>query len=75
MASLDWQNKKLHKSYTIMIHCLNETVINFQNIQDIIYWSKKWEVSPYELMKAYYTTNTNSVRKIEEYLRSKGFAV
>ena len=52
-----------------------EYEIDFQRIQDIIYWSKKWEISPSQLMKAYYSTQTCDVKKIEIYLRENGFAV
>ena len=49
--------------------------IDFKKIQDIVYWSKKWEVSPNQLIKAYTATQSREVRKIEEYLRDEGFAV
>jgi hypothetical protein len=52
-----------------------EVEIDFKNIQDVIYWAKKWEVSPHQLMEASRATNSNSVTKIEQYLREKGFAV
>ncbi len=58
-----------------MIICINETAIDFKSIQDIIYWSKKWEISAYQLMEASYIVNSSCVRVIEEYLRQKGFAV
>lgn len=49
--------------------------IDFKKIQDIVYWSKKWEVSPNQLIKAYTATQSREVKKIEEYLREEGFAV
>jgi len=49
--------------------------IDFGKIQDIIFWSKKWEVSPNQLLAAYQELHTNSVKKIEKYLREKGFAL
>ena len=52
-----------------------EVEIDFKNIQDVTYWAKKWEVSPHQLMEAFNATKSNSVNKIEEYLRGKGFAV
>jgi hypothetical protein len=52
-----------------------EPEIDFKNVQDVIFWAKKWEVSPHQLMEAYTATNSNAVSKIEEYLRGKGFAV
>ena len=51
------------------------TEIDFKKIQEIIYWSKKWEVSPNQLIKAYTAVESREVKKIEEYLREKGFAV
>jgi hypothetical protein len=52
-----------------------EAEIDFKNVQDVIYWAKKWEVSPHQLMEAFQATNSNAVDKIEAYLRGKGFAV
>jgi hypothetical protein len=52
-----------------------EAEIDFKNIQDVTYWAKKWEVSPHQIMQAFNATKSNSVNKIEEYLRGKGFAV
>ena len=52
-----------------------EAHINFRNIQDVIFWAKKWEVSPHQLMEAFHATKSNSVKKIGEYLRGKGFAL
>ncbi|MEJ7738819.1 MAG: hypothetical protein WKF97_15445 [Chitinophagaceae bacterium] len=53
----------------------SETEIDFKNIQDIIYWSKKWEVSPHQLMKAFTETQSSNVNRIIEYLREQGFAL
>ena len=52
-----------------------EVEIDFKNIQDVTFWAKKWEVSPHQLMEACKATESNSVNKIEEYLRAKGFAI
>jgi hypothetical protein len=52
-----------------------EAHINFKNIQDVTFWAKKWEVSPHQLMEAFYATKSNSVNKIGAYLRGKGFAL
>ena len=62
---------------TLPVNNTNELspVIDFKRIQEIIYWSKKWEVSPNQLIKAYTATESREVKKIEEYLREKGFAV
>ena len=58
-----------------ILQYITEKEIDFEKIQDIIYWSKKWEISPYQLMQAFYIIKTSNVRKIENYLREKGFAV
>jgi len=52
-----------------------EAHINFKSVQDVIFWAKKWEVSPHQLMQASHATNSNNVNKIGEYLRGKGFAL
>jgi len=52
-----------------------EAEIDFKRIQDVVYWSKKWEVSPHQLIEAYNAVQSNRVKKIEEYLRGKGFAI
>lgn len=49
--------------------------IDFKKVQEIIYWSKKWEVSPHQLIEASQHLQTNNVREIEAYLREKGFAI
>lgn len=68
-------NLKNSLSINLMIQGMNDSEIDFQKIQDIIYWTKKWEISAYQLMEAFYTIKTNKVSKIEEYLRLKGFAL
>ncbi len=52
-----------------------ELEIDFKRIQDVIYWAKKWEISPHQLIEACKATQSNHVKNIEEYLRGKGFAV
>lgn len=68
-------NLKNGISMDLMIHGMKDAEIDFQKIQDIIYWTKKWEISAYQLIEAFYTIKTNKVSKIEAHLRSKGFAV
>lgn len=53
----------------------SEAHIDFEKIPEITYWSKKWEVSPRQLIEAYNATKSNSVKRIENYLREKGFAL
>ena len=52
-----------------------DTTINFKKILEIVYWAKKWEISPLQLLIAFKKTNSNSIAKIKEYLRARGFAV
>jgi hypothetical protein len=52
-----------------------QTVINFRNPGDIIYWSKKWEISPDSLFSAYLETKSDKVEPIKNYLRNIGFAL
>jgi|GEM_PF-3069716 len=56
-------------------HEENDPAIDFKKIQDVIYWSKKWEISPYQLVEASQTLKTSNVKEIEAYLREKGFAI
>ena len=60
---------------SFMTHDERSPEIDFKKIQDIIFWSKKWEVSPNQLVEAYQTLNSNNVKQIEKYLREKGFAL
>jgi len=52
-----------------------DTTINFGKILEIVYWAKKWEISPTQLLLAFQKTKSNSIAKIKEYLRGKGFAL
>ena len=36
----------------IVKHDEKSPEIDFKKIQDIIYWSKKWEISPHQLIEA-----------------------
>ena len=49
--------------------------IDFQNVLDISYWSKKWEVSPGQIFLAYKETRSEKVIDIRMYLQNKGFAL
>jgi hypothetical protein len=51
------------------------TVINFRNPNDVIYWSKKWEISPNSLFTAYMQTRSDKIGSIKAYLRTIGFAL
>jgi hypothetical protein len=52
-----------------------DTTINFSRVLEIVYWAKKWEISPTQLLLAFQKTHSNSIAKIKEYLREKGFAL
>lgn len=47
-------------------------LINLGSPQEVTYWSKKWEISSPQLYQAYIQSGSNSVTKIENYLREKG---
>ena len=49
--------------------------VDIENLGEIIYWTKKWEISPKQLLKAIMETNSNSIIKIRDYLVNQGFAV
>lgn len=52
-----------------------QTVINFRNPSDVIYWSKKWEISPDSLFSAYLQIRSDKIEPIKNYLRNIGFAL
>ncbi|HUR09854.1 MAG TPA: DUF3606 domain-containing protein [Flavitalea sp.] len=47
-------------------------LINLGKPQEVTYWSKKWEISSPQLYQAFKESGSNSVIKIETYLRQKG---
>ena len=53
----------------------NSIQIDFKQSQQIVYWSKKWEISPMQLFKAFKDTRVTSVTTIEKYLRKNVFAL
>jgi hypothetical protein len=52
-----------------------EEQINFERLSEVIYWSKKWEISPYQLFSAFLHTRSSSLKTIVQYLRNNGFAL
>ncbi len=48
--------------------------ISFDQPLDIIYWTKKWEISPHQLLAAVKNTKSTSVARIATYLKQFGFA-
>ncbi|HTQ66951.1 MAG TPA: hypothetical protein VMI12_19295 [Puia sp.] len=53
---------------------INE-VINFSNPSDIVYWSKKWEVSPLKLFTTFVKIKSNHISDIKKVLRTDGFVL
>jgi hypothetical protein len=49
--------------------------IQFDNPSEIIYWSKKWEVSPEKLRSVFKKIQSNQVDKLKAHLRKDGFAL
>ncbi len=49
--------------------------VDVENLSEIIYWTKKWEISPKQLLKAMLETKSNSIIKIRKYLVNQGFAI
>jgi hypothetical protein len=49
--------------------------IQFDNPADLIYWSKKWEISPVKLFSVFKKIKSNSVDKLKDHLRRDGFAL
>jgi hypothetical protein len=57
------------------MYTLLQPAIRLSQPEDIIYWSKKWEISPGQLLKAVKATKSNKVHAIAAYLREMGFAL
>lgn len=49
--------------------------VNLSRLDEIVYWTKKWEISPNQLLQAVNATHSNNVQTITQYLRERGFAV
>lgn len=46
--------------------------INLSHIQEVTYWSKKYNITPGQLMEAVEGSGSSLVRVIEDYLKTKG---
>ena len=46
--------------------------INLSHIQEVTYWSKKFNITPGQLMEAVEGSGSSLVRVIEDYLKTKG---
>ena len=49
--------------------------IQFNDPLAVIYWSKKWEISPVRLFNAFKKVKSNKIDKLKECLRKDGFAL
>ncbi|HLY71486.1 MAG TPA: hypothetical protein VKR53_17245 [Puia sp.] len=49
--------------------------IQFNNLSDIVYWSKKWEISPTKLFSVYTKIKSSRIDKLKAHLRKDGFAL
>jgi hypothetical protein len=49
--------------------------VNLSRLDEIVYWTKKWEISPNQLLLAIRATQSNNVQVITQYLRERGFAI
>jgi hypothetical protein len=50
-------------------------IIQFDKPEDIVYWSKKWEISPIKIFNAFDKVKSNNVEDLKKYLREDGFAL
>ena len=50
-------------------------IIEFDDPSAIIYWSKKWEISPVKLFITFMEINSNRIDKLKFRLRKDGFAL
>jgi hypothetical protein len=49
------------------------SLININRVDDITYWTKRWEISAHQLLAAMIYTKSTSVESIVSYLRRYGF--
>ncbi|HZK63414.1 MAG TPA: DUF3606 domain-containing protein [Puia sp.] len=52
-----------------------QPTLNLARIDDIVYWTKKWEISPNQLFQAVRAIQSSDVQAIAKYLRERGFAL
>lgn len=46
--------------------------INTHEAYEVSYWTKKWHISSQQLRGAIRATESNGVKRVEEYLKQKG---
>lgn len=49
--------------------------LNLTRVDEIVYWAKRWEISPNQLLIAAQATKSNRISEIRNWLVSKGFAL
>jgi hypothetical protein len=52
---------------------LSGSRIDLSSPGDINYWTKRWEISPHQLLAAIINTQSTSIRLIAGYLKQYGF--
>ncbi|HEX4371937.1 MAG TPA: hypothetical protein VHZ50_01410 [Puia sp.] len=50
-------------------------IVEFDDPSAVIYWSKKWEISPVKLFSTFLKINSNRIDKLKYHLRKDGFAL
>jgi hypothetical protein len=50
-------------------------IIEFDDPSAIMYWSKKWEISPVKLFSTFLKIHSNRIDKLKYHLRKAGFAL
>lgn len=50
----------------------DRTKINTSEKYEVYYWKTKWNISSQQLVGAVRATQSNSVKKVEAYLKAKG---
>ncbi len=53
----------------------NKQVINFNDVNEITYWSKKWEISPGQLFSAWLQTRSNEITVLQYWAMPEKAAV
>ena len=47
------------------------TRVDISKLNEMVYWTYKWKISPFQLLEAIKETKSNIVTKIEEYLKGR----
>ncbi|PWT76665.1 MAG: hypothetical protein C5B59_06020 [Bacteroidetes bacterium] len=49
--------------------------LDMTRVEEVVYWAKRWEISPNQLLIAVQATKSNRILKIRNWLISRGFAL